>query len=149
MPRKKVKCSLLKSRHEFFISDNCLFRSIPTWTLIASYSPLKFDKIKCYNQRVKAWVYQSTRPCLHCVMYSISWRMIVYIYCITTAGNYISSQLAGQPLSGQPVWYGKGRRYGPSFTYKITPAGSLSSSQPGGPPCWVGPLAFGLIGHNI
>jgi hypothetical protein len=26
-------------------------------------------------------------------------------------------------------------------------AGSLSSSQPGGPPCWVSPLAFGLIGN--
>jgi hypothetical protein len=33
---------------------------------------------------------------------------------------------AGQLLSGQPVRYGKERRYGPSITYKITPAGSLS-----------------------
>jgi hypothetical protein len=31
-----------------------------------------------------------------------------------------------QLLSGQPVRYRKGRRYGPSITYKITPAGSLS-----------------------
>ena len=51
---------------------------------------------------------------------------------------------AGQLLSGQPLQYGKGRRYGPSITYNITPAGSLSSSQPGGPPCWASPLAFGL-----
>jgi hypothetical protein len=36
--------------------------------------------------------------------------------------------------------------YGPFITYKITPAGSLFSSQPGGPPCWVSPLAFGLLG---
>ncbi len=33
----------------------------------------------------------------------------------------------GELLSGQPVQYGKGRRYGPSITYKITPTGSLSS----------------------
>jgi hypothetical protein len=26
------------------------------------------------------------------------------------------------------------------------PAGPLLSSQPGGPPCWVSPLAFGIIG---
>ncbi len=55
---------------------------------------------------------------------------------------------AGQLLPGQPVRYGKGRRYGPSITYKITPAGSLSSSQPGGPPCWASPLVFGLTGRN-
>jgi hypothetical protein len=48
--------------------------------------------------------------------------------------------------AGKAVWFGKGRRFGPSITYKITPAGSLSSSQPGGPPSWTSPLAFGLIG---
>jgi hypothetical protein len=53
---------------------------------------------------------------------------------------------ARQLLSGQVVQYGKGRRYGPSITYKIAPAGSLSSFQPGGPPGWVNTLAFGLIG---
>ncbi len=49
---------------------------------------------------------------------------------------------AGQLLSGQPLQYGKDRWYGPStaYNYKITPARSLS-----GPPCWVRPLAFGLI----
>jgi hypothetical protein len=62
---------------------------------------------------------------------------------VTAAGNSISSQL-GNLLSGQPVRYEKGKRYG-RF---ITPAGSLSSSQPGGPPCWASPLAFGLIGFN-
>ncbi len=50
----------------------------------------------------------------------------------------------GQLLSGQPVWYGKGRWYSPSIIYKITPA----SSQPGKPPCWAIPLAFGLIGSH-
>jgi hypothetical protein len=55
----------------------------------------------------------------------------------------------GQLLSGL-YRYGteKGRQYSPSITYKITPAGSLSSSQPGGPPCWVRPLAFGLIAYE-
>ncbi len=48
---------------------------------------------------------------------------------------------SGQLLSGRN---GKGRRYGPSITYKITPAGSHSSTQPGGPPCWASTLAFGL-----
>ncbi len=62
-----------------------------------------------------------------------SWRTAVYVCYITSTGNSFSSQL----LSGRPVQYGKGRRYGPSITYKITPTGSLSSSQPGGPPCWV------------
>jgi hypothetical protein len=62
-------------------------------------------------------------------------------------------QLAARQLMlGQLVWYGKGRRHGPSITCKITSAGSLSSSQPGGPPCWDSPLAFDLIGltsdHN-
>jgi hypothetical protein len=47
---------------------------------------------------------------------------------------------AGQLLSGQPVRYGKGRRYDTSITYKITLAGSLTSSQPGGPSCWTSPL---------
>jgi hypothetical protein len=53
---------------------------------------------------------------------------------------------AGQLLSGQPVRYGKGRRYVPPIMYKITPAGSLSSRQPGGPPCWSSTLAYDLIG---
>ncbi len=57
---------------------------------------------------------------------------------------YISSQL-GSSWQGNQVRYGKVRRYGPSITYKITPAASLPSSQPGGTPCWVSPLAFGLI----
>jgi hypothetical protein len=69
--------------------------------------------------------------------------MVVYIY-------YKFRQLAaGQLLSGQPVLYGKCRRYGPYITYKITPAGSLSSSQPGGLPCWASSLAFNLIALNI
>ncbi len=70
-------------------------------------------------------------------------------YCITAAGNLgnsISSQLGMQLLLGQPVRNGKGRRYGPSITYKTTPARSLPSSQAGGQPCWASPLAFDLIG---
>jgi hypothetical protein len=74
--------------------------------------------------REKAWVYQSTRPCLPCVEQLVT---------------------AGQLRSGQPVWYGKVGRYGPSITYKITPAGPLSFSQPGGKRCWASPLAFDLI----
>ncbi len=77
-----------------------------------------------------------------------SWRMFVYIYNITAAGNSVSLQ-PGHLLSGQPVWYRKGRRYGPSITYKITHAGSLSSSHPGGLPCWASPLAFGLIDPRL
>jgi hypothetical protein len=74
--------------------------------------------------------------------------MVVYISYITAARKF-HQLTAEQLLSGQPVRYGKSRRYGPSITYKITPAGSLSSSQPGGPPCWASPLAFGLIDDNL
>ncbi len=71
--------------------------------------------------------------CLH-LPYTSSWKF---------------HQLAtGQLLSGQPLRYGKGGRYGPSITFKITPTGSLfSSSQAGrrvGPALYV---AFGLIGQ--
>ncbi len=64
--------------------------------------------------------------------------MVVYVYYIHQLK--LLQLAAGQLLSGQPVRYGKGRRYGPYITYKITPDGSLSSSQPGGPPCWASPL---------
>jgi len=56
------------------------------------------------------------------------WRIVVYIYYITAAGNSINSQL-GSSCQGKTVRYGKGRRYGPSITYKITPARSLSPPQ--------------------
>ncbi len=36
---------------------------------------------------------------------------------------------AGQLLSGQPVRYGKGRRYGRSIIYKITPAGKVRKRE--------------------
>jgi hypothetical protein len=77
--------------------------------------------------------------------------MVVYIYYTYNSSRKFMQFSTGQLLSGQPVRYGKGRRYGPSITYKITPAGSLSSSQQGGPPCWASPLAFGLIvsDHNF
>jgi hypothetical protein len=45
----------------------------------------------------------------------------------------------------------QGRRHGPSITNKITPCWlghSPPASQPGGPPCWVSPLAFGLIDQS-
>jgi hypothetical protein len=64
-------------------------------------------------------------------------------------GENLEEFEAGQLLSGQPVRYRKGRRYGPSIMNKITPAGSLSSSQPGGPPCWTSPLAFSLISFDL
>jgi hypothetical protein len=72
-----------------------------------------------------------TDGCVH-LLYNSSWKF--------------HQLAAGQLLSGQPVRYGKGSRYGPSITNKITPAGSLSPSQPGGPPCWASSLTFGLIG---
>ncbi len=98
--------------------------------------------------REKAWVYQSTRPCLAmpCVTQLMTDGCVIYY--ITAAGKF-HQLAAGQLLSAQPVLYGKGRQYGPKITYKITPAGSLSSSQPGGPPCWASPLSFGLIGCDL
>ncbi len=74
-----------------------------------------------------------TDDCVH-LLYNISWKF--------------HQLAAGQLLSWQPIRYGKGRRYGPSITHKVTPAGSFSYSQPGRPPWWVSPLAFGLIGPN-
>jgi hypothetical protein len=72
-----------------------------------------------------------------------------YVHLLYNNSWKFSQHAAGQLLSGQSVRYKKGRRYGPSITYKITPAGSLSSGQPGGPPCWVSPIiAFGLIAAN-
>jgi hypothetical protein len=71
-----------------------------------------------------------TDGCVH-LLFNSSWK--------------VYQLAAGQLLSGQQVRYGKGRRYGPSITYKITPAGSLSSSQPGVSPCWANPLSFVLI----
>ncbi len=77
-----------------------------------------------------------------------SWRMVVYIYCITAAGNSNSLQLGS---SWQGNRYGTEKSSGMarrSHTKSHLPrphAGSLLSSQPGGPPCWVSHLAFGLI----
>ncbi len=70
-----------------------------------------------------------------------SWRMVVYIYYATAAGNSISlhSWAAFVRATGTVR---KDRRYGP---YKITTTGSLSSSRRGRPPCWASPLAFDLI----
>ncbi len=80
-------------------------------------------------------------------------RMFVLFLCahLLYKSSWKYNQLAaGQLLSGQPVWYGKGRKYWPVHTtHKITPAGSLSSSQPGWPPCWASALAFGLIDHIL
>ncbi len=91
----------------------------------------------------------STRVPGHAVLaWLISWRMVAYIYYLTAAGDSICSQL-GSSFRASDTVLGKGRRYGPSITYKIPPAGSLSSSQPGGPPCWASPLAFGLIVPNL
>jgi hypothetical protein len=53
--------------------------------------------------------------------------MVVYIYYVNNSSWKFHQLAAGQLLAGQPVRYGKGRRYGPTITYKIKPAGSLSS----------------------
>ncbi len=68
--------------------------------------------------------------------------------CTFTIQYNISSQLGSSCRSNRYFMDGKGRRYGPSITDKITPDGSLSNSQPGGPPCWASPLSFGLIGYT-
>jgi hypothetical protein len=97
------------------------------------------------EQREGMGLYQSTRPCLPCVR-QLKADCCVHLLCNS---RWKFHQLAaGQLMLGQPVRYGKGRRHGPSITYKITSAASLSSSQPGGPPCWTSPLAFGLIRAN-
>ncbi len=57
-----------------------------------------------------------------------SWWTVVYIYLLNSSWKF-HQLAAGQMLSGQPVRYEKGRRYGPSITYIFTPAGSLSSRQ--------------------
>jgi hypothetical protein len=49
----------------------------------------------------------------------ISWKMVVYNSYVTAAGNFISSQL-GSSCQGNWCGTGKGRRCGPSITYKIT-----------------------------
>ena len=73
-----------------------------------------------------------TDGCVH-LLYNSSWKF--------------HQLAAGQLLSGQPVWYGKGRRIGSSIKYKITPARvTLLQPATGGPPCWAGPLVFSLIG---
>ncbi len=73
-----------------------------------------------------------------------SWRMVVYIYYITGAGNSISSQL-GSSCQGNRC--GTEKAEGTAVNYvQILPARSLSSLKPDGPPCWVSPLAFALIG---
>jgi hypothetical protein len=69
---------------------------------------------------------------------------VLYTFTIYNSNWKFHQLAAGQLLSGQAVRYGKGRRYGPSITYKITPAGSLFSSHRGGPPYWASPLVFGL-----
>jgi hypothetical protein len=63
--------------------------------------------------------------------------------CTFTIRYNSRSQLGSSCQGNRYCMDGKGRRYGPSITDKITPAGSLSHSQPGGPPCWASPLAFG------
>jgi hypothetical protein len=60
-----------------------------------------------------------TDGCVH-LLYNSSWKL--------------HQLAAGQMLSGESVWHGKGRRYGRSITYIITLVESLFSSQPGGPP---------------
>jgi hypothetical protein len=91
--------------------------------------------------------FQSTRPLLPCVTYLMTNGCVHLLHNSSWKFHQLAAE---QLLSGQPVRYGKGRRYGPSNTYRIIkPVGSLSSNQPGGSPCWGSPLAFGLIGTAI
>ncbi len=73
-----------------------------------------------------------------------SWRMVVYIYCITAAGNSIISQL-GSSCQGNRYAIRKRQAVRPvyhiqNYTCRVT------LIQPGGSPCWASPLAFGLTG---
>ena len=73
--------------------------------------------------RVGGWgESQFRRGAYTVVLFICTYFVVVHIYCITAAGNSISSQL------GSPCLVLQDRRYGPSITVKITPAGSLSPS---------------------
>ncbi len=92
---------------------------------------------------------ESTRvPCRHCLPCVTLLMTDGCVHLLYNSCRKFHQLAAGQLLSGQPVRYGKARRYGQSITFKITPAESHSSRQPGGPPCWTSPLAFGLLGHS-
>ncbi len=70
-----------------------------------------------------------TDGCVH-LLYNSSWKF--------------RQLTAGQLLSGQPVLYWKGRRYGHHFSYTCW----ITLLQQGGPPCWTSSLTFDLIGRN-
>ncbi len=98
-------------------------------TLVMVYFLFVHKRVRTYREktREKAWVYQSARPCLPCATQLMTDGCVHLLF----NSSYKFSQLAAwQLLSGQPIRYGKSRRYGPSIMYKITPAGSLSLLQP-------------------
>jgi hypothetical protein len=76
--------------------------------------------------------------------------LLEYLPCVTQLMTVFFVQLViEQPQTVKGNWWSvmAGGMDRPSCT-KSHPAASLSSSQSRGPPCWAGPLAFGLIGDN-
>ncbi len=70
--------------------------------------------------------YHQAMPSLHDVAHG-GWLCTVHL--LYNSSWKFRELAAGQLLSGQPVRYGKGRRYGPSITNKITPAGRALLQQ--------------------
>ncbi len=118
---------LINSTRQFTVHKSC------ATCFISNYLARPYPLLSASLLERRHGLYLSTMqamPSLHdgCVHLLYSWKF--------------HQLAAGQMLSGQPVWYEKGRRYGPSITYIITFAESLFSSQPGGPPGWTSPLAY-------
>ncbi len=62
-------------------------------------------------------------------------------------GNYISSQVGSSCQGNRYGMEMAGGTARPSRTKSLLP-GHSPPCQPGGPPCWAGPLAFGLIDEH-
>jgi len=135
MRNKRCFKKINKNRNLFYYSCN---RKAPRGfkiehAIAADIPPLVSPKRRHGSTRVLNHAFLAWRS---------SWRCVPLQYKSSLKFHQLA---AGQLLSEQTVWNGKGRRYSQSITYKITLAESLSSSQSGGPPCWASPLAFGLI----
>ncbi len=119
----------------------CRCRVTLAWTTVLCKSSLQPGS----THREKTWV-NDTSPCLPCETELMMEGCVHFQY----NSSWKFNQLAvGHLLSGQPVQDGRGSRYGPPITYRITPFGSLSSSQPGRLSCCASPLTFGLTGYII
>ncbi len=87
------------------------------------------------STREKAWVYQSTRPCLPRV------TQLMTVFCVHLVKYQPQTGASGAVCpSGQAAW----------TVHHVQNHTLLChfSSQPVGPPCLASPLAFGLIGLN-